>query len=76
MAGSGRQAFQQKLIDKFVNSPKFRIMQKPHVIFVGADPGGGGPSDLAMTAMIHMEGKWIVRLVIHNHANMQQMCFV
>jgi len=66
VAGSGRQAFNQKLIDKFVNAPKYKVIRKPNIIFIGADPGGGGPSDLAMTAMMNVDGCWIVLFFIEN----------
>lgn len=60
IAGNGRQAFKQELIDKFARRPPQRILGKVNVIFLGADPGGGGPSDLAMTAMIRKNNLWVI----------------
>lgn len=60
IAGSGRQAFKDELIEKFKAMPPVRITKQPNVVFLGADPGGGGPSDLALTAMAQKDGQWVV----------------
>jgi hypothetical protein len=60
IANSGRQAFQQAMIDRLKAMPPVIISKKPNVVFLSADPGGGGPSDLAMTAMVQVGGRWVV----------------
>ncbi len=64
IAGSGRQAFKTELIDKFKSSLPITITRKPRVVFLGADPGGGGPSDLALTGMIQKDGIWCIMCLV------------
>lgn len=64
IAGSGRQAFKNDLLDKFKNALPITITRKPTVVFIGADPGGGGPSDLALTGMIKKDGIWVIMALV------------
>jgi hypothetical protein len=52
------------MIDRLKAAPAVVITKKPYVVFLSADPGGGGPSDLAMTAMVQVGGRWVVILSI------------
>lgn len=64
IAGSGRQAFKNELVDRFVAQAPHRLTGSPRVVFLAADPGGGGPSDLALTGMVKEDGLWCIMALV------------
>lgn len=64
IAGGGRAAFKTNLIENFKNAMPITITKKPNIVFVGCDPGGGGPSDLAITGMVQKEGMWVIMCLV------------
>jgi len=62
---TARYRFPEAMIKLLANREHFLVTEPPRAIYVGIDPTGGGPSELAVTAMADVgQGRLVVRTYV------------
>ena len=64
IAGTDTMAFKSEMIDQFEKFPPVPDPIKTKIIYLSADPTGGGKSALSFFAMTQVDGLWVRNYVL------------